>query len=100
MERARHSSFLNQPRDHLLLLRDERIELRDFHAVVALLVASLNPATGSTQYYFHGATSVLAIDATRVYANCGVTSVCAFSLTDVLNPLAASTSSETFARMV
>ena len=43
-------------------------------------VADLDPATGVTRYLLAGATSVLAVDASRVYAKCGPASVCAFAL--------------------
>lgn len=43
-------------------------------------ILDLDPATGVTQYFLDGATSVLAVDATRIYARCGSGSVCAFAL--------------------
>jgi PQQ-like domain len=43
-------------------------------------IEDLNPATGATAYINATATSVLAVDTTRVYARCG-TAVCAFTLT-------------------
>lgn len=43
-------------------------------------VLDLDPVTGVTQYYLAAATSVLAIDASRVYAKCGSGSVCAFAV--------------------
>lgn len=42
-------------------------------------IEDLNAATGATRLVLSGATSLLAVDLTRVYANCGATRVCGFS---------------------
>lgn len=44
-------------------------------------VVALNPLTGKVQYSLAGATGVLAVDATRAYANCGGLGVCAYAAT-------------------
>ena len=45
-------------------------------------VADLSPRTGRTQRILTGATSVLAVDATRAYAICGTGRICAYRTTD------------------
>lgn len=45
-------------------------------------VAALDPLTGNTQYSLAGATTVLAVDTSRVYADCGSQGVCAYSTTN------------------
>ena len=42
-------------------------------------VVGLDPATGQTKYKLPGATTVLAVDNTRAYADCGSLGVCAYS---------------------
>lgn len=42
-------------------------------------VVDLNPATGTTRYTLTGATSVLAVDASQAYADCGSLGVCAYA---------------------
>jgi outer membrane protein assembly factor BamB len=44
-------------------------------------VVSLNPLTGKTQYSLAGAANVLAVAGARVFAACGRSGVCAYSLT-------------------
>lgn len=44
-------------------------------------VVSLNPLTGKTQYALAGATNVLAVPAARVFATCGSSGVCSYSIT-------------------
>jgi hypothetical protein len=43
-------------------------------------VEALNPHTAQVQYSLNGATNVLAVDTSRVYAACGGTRVCAYNL--------------------
>src|SRR5215472_12313989 len=42
-------------------------------------VVGLNPATGTTQYTLSAATTVLAVDNAKAYADCGSLGVCAYS---------------------
>jgi outer membrane protein assembly factor BamB len=42
-------------------------------------IVDLNPATGTTQYTLTAATTVLAVDASQAYADCGSLGVCAYS---------------------
>ena len=42
-------------------------------------VVDLNPATGTTQYALTGATTVLAVDGSQAYADCGSLGVCAYA---------------------
>ncbi len=44
-------------------------------------IVALDPLTGKTQYSLAGATRVLAVDASRVYTDCGSLGVCAYSTT-------------------
>ncbi len=44
-------------------------------------VVSLNPLTGKWQYQLAGATHVLAVATSRVFADCGSLGVCAYSIT-------------------
>jgi hypothetical protein len=44
-------------------------------------IVGLDPLTGKTQYTLAGATSVLAVDNTRAYADCGSLGVCAYNTT-------------------
>ena len=43
------------------------------------VVVDLNPATGTTQYALTGATTVLAVDGSQAYADCGSLGVCAYA---------------------
>jgi outer membrane protein assembly factor BamB len=44
-------------------------------------VVSLNPLTGKTQYSLAGAANVLAVAGARVFATCGGSGVCGYSIT-------------------
>ena len=44
-------------------------------------VVSLSPLTGKTQYQLPGATTVLVVTPTQVFADCGALGVCAYSIT-------------------